>query len=93
MDFESITLKTPCKQKIIIEIDILSDEVDLEKYQAIADRTTDCICKEAWLADPPEKLTLNTKVSLQLLPQKTHEQVQLPCTRDKRATNDLAQRK
>ncbi len=94
MDFESITLKTPHKQRIVIEIDILGDEVDLDKYQKIADRLTDLLCQDSWLANPPEKLTFNTKVSLQLLPRKTHEQVQLPCaTGNERRTNAIAQRK
>ncbi len=78
MDFQSRILKTPHKQRIIIEIDILGDEVNLDNYQNIADRLTDLLCQDSWLANPPEKLTFNTKVSLQLLPQKTHDQVQLP---------------
>ena len=73
MNFQSLTLKTPHKQRIIIEIDILGDEVDVDKYQEIADRLTDHLCQDSWLANPPEKLTFNTKVSLQLLPQKTHD--------------------
>lgn len=93
MDFGSITLKTPHKQRIVIEIDILGDNVDLDKYQKIADRITNLLCQEAWLGDTPAKLTFNTKVSLQLLPQKTHEQVQLPCTKNERVINAIAQRK
>lgn len=94
MDFESITLKTPHKQRIVIEIDILGDEVDLDKYQKIADRLTDLLCQESWLSNPPEKLTFNTKVSLQLLPQKTHDQVQLPYTTgNERVTNVITRGK
>lgn len=84
MNFESVTLKTPHKQRIVIEIDVLGNEVDLDKYQEIADRLTEEVCQEAWLANPPAKLTLNTKVSLQLLPQRTHDQVQLPCVNGNR---------
>ncbi len=94
MDFQSRTLKTPHKQRIIIEIDVLGDEVDLTKYQKIADHLTDLLCQDSWLSNPPEKLTFNTKVSLQLLPQKTHDQVQLPYTTgNERRTNAIAQRK
>ncbi len=77
------------KQRIVIEIDILGDEVNLDKYQNIADRLTDLLCQEAWLTNPPEKLTFNTKVSLQLLPRKTHDQVQLPCTKDGQLTDAI----
>ncbi len=92
MDFQNTTLKTPHKQRIVIEIDILGDEVNLDKCQKIADRLTDHLCQDSWLANPLEKLTFNTKVSLQLLPRKTHEQVQLPCTsRNERVTDVIMQ--
>lgn len=94
MDFQSRTLKTPQKRRIIVEIDIIGDEVDLAKCEKIADRLTNFICQEAWLVNPPEKFTFDSKVSVQSLPQKTHDQVQLPCaTGNERMTHAIARGK
>ncbi len=35
MDFQNRTLKTPHKQRIVIEIDILGEEIDLNKVRFV----------------------------------------------------------
>ncbi len=71
MDFERRQIRKPHSKKIILEFDVIGD-IDLVTCQQIADKFTDSIPKGEF------DLTC-TKASVQSTPQRTHEQVQLPC--------------
>jgi hypothetical protein len=79
MDFDSRTLQKKHRQKITVEIDILGDEIDEDRCEKIADSFTDFV-RQIWcLSDPQIAFAINSKVSVQPTPQKTHDQVRLPC--------------
>ena len=65
-------------QRITLEIDVVSDEIDSEQCERIADSFTDFV-KQIWcLSDPRFEFAISSKVKVQLPKQKTQEQVQLP---------------
>jgi hypothetical protein len=75
MDFDSRTLKKRHFHKIILEFDVISD-VDLVKCQQMANNLAASIPSQL-LCDRRVEVTCS-KALVQLLPQRTYDQVQLP---------------
>ena len=76
MDFERRTLKKRHPHKIILELDVISDEVDLVKCQQIANNLASSIPVQL-LTDRHIEVTCSL-ASVQPSPKRTYSQVQLP---------------
>ncbi len=76
MDFERITLKKRHSHKIILELDVISEDIDLVKCQKIANNLAASIPVQL-LADRHIEVNCS-KALVQPSPQRTYDQVQLP---------------
>lgn len=71
MDFERRQIKKQHSHRIILEFDVIGD-IDLITCRQIADKLTNSIAKG-------NIEVTYTKALVQPTPQRTHDQVQLPC--------------
>ena len=76
MDFERRTLKKRHFHKIILELDVISEDIDLVKCQQIANSLATSIPVQL-LCDRHIEVTCSL-ASVQPSPKKTYSQVQLP---------------
>ncbi len=80
MNFETTTINRQRKQRITLNIDVISDEIDFAKCEQIADSFTAFISQVWWLADPKFEFSCSSKVTVQAPRPKNHQQVHLPST-------------
>ena len=78
-------------QRIILEIDVVSDEIDSEQCEKIVDSFTNFV-RQIWcLSDPQIAFAINSKVKVHLPKQKTHGEVQLPCANSNRQAKYISE--
>jgi len=80
MNSQTTAIQKQRKQRITLDIDVISDEIDFAKCEQIADSFTAFISQVWWLADPKFEFSCSSKVTVQAPRQKNHQQVQLPVT-------------